>query len=187
MKPKFFKSQADFRAWLEKNGATEKELWIGYYKKESGKGGMVYKQALDEALCCGWIDGVVHRIDESSYKQRWTPRTRTSKWSLVNIRRMEELIKQGLVSELGLKVYRERDPKRQTQYLYEQQDVPLAPTYARQLKANARAWTFFEAQPPGYRRLMIKRIMSAKKEETRLKRLGDLISVSAAQKRMELM
>ena len=128
MTPRFFKSQAVFRAWLEKHGASTKELWIGYYKKASGKGGLVYRQALDEALCFGWIDGVVHRIDDDCYMQRWTPRTRTSKWSLVNIKRMEELIKEGLVAEPGLKAYRERDPKRQTLYLYEQQDGPLAST-----------------------------------------------------------
>jgi len=187
MTPRFFKSQAVFRAWLEKHGASTKELWIGYYKKASGKGGLVYRQALDEALCFGWIDGVVHRIDDDCYMQRWTPRTRTSKWSLVNIKRMEELIKEGLVAEPGLKAYRERDPKRQTLYLYEQQDGPLAPRYVKQLKANKRVWTFFEALPPGYKRLMIRRIMSAKKEETREKRLADLIRACAAQKRMELM
>jgi len=187
MKPRFFKSQAAFRAWLEKHGASTKELWIGYYKKGSGKGGLVYRQALDEALCFGWIDGVVNRIDEHCYMQRWTPRTRTSKWSLVNIKRMEDLIKQGFVAEPGLKAYRERDPKRQFLYLYEQQDGPLDPAYAKRFKANARAWTFFEAQPPGYKRLMIRRIMSGKKEETREKRLADLIRMCAAQKRMEMM
>ena len=187
MTPRFFKSQAVFRAWLEKHGASTKELWIGYYKKASGKGGLVYRQALDEALCFGWIDGVVNRIDEHSYKQRWTPRTRTSKWSLVNIKRMEELITQGLVAPPGLKAYRERDPKRQTLYLYEQQDGPLDPRYVKQLKANARAWTFFEALPPGYKRLMIRRIMSAKREATRERRLADLLSMCAAHKRMELM
>jgi uncharacterized protein YdeI (YjbR/CyaY-like superfamily) len=187
MTPRFFTSQAAFRAWLEKHGASTKELWIGYYKKSSGKSGLVYRQALDEALCFGWIDGVVKRIDEHCYMQRWTPRTRTSKWSLVNLKRVEELIKQGLMAEPGLKAFRERDPKRQTLYLYEQQDVPLDPAYAKRFRANARAWTFFEAQPPGYKRLMIRRIMSGKKEETREKRLADLIRVSAAKKRMELM
>ena len=187
MTPRFFKSQAAFRAWLEKHGASTKELWLGYYKKASGKGGLVYRQALDEALCFGWIDGVVKRIDEHCYMQRWTPRTSTSKWSLVNLKRMEELIKQGLVAEPGLKAYRERDPKRQTLYLYEQQDGPLDPKYLKQFKANARAWTFFEALPPGYKRLMIRRIMSAKREETRERRLADLISMCAAHKRMELM
>jgi uncharacterized protein YdeI (YjbR/CyaY-like superfamily) len=187
MTPRFFKSQAAFRVWLDKHGASTKELWIGYYKKSSGKSGLVYRQALDEALCFGWIDGVVKRIDEHCYMQRWTPRTRTSKWSLVNLKRVEDLIKQGLMAEPGLKAFRERDPKRQTLYLYEQQDAPLDPAYAKRLRAHARAWTFFEAQPPGYKRLMIRRIMSGKKEETRERRLADLIRVCAAKKRMELM
>jgi uncharacterized protein YdeI (YjbR/CyaY-like superfamily) len=187
MTPRFFKSQAAFRAWLEKHGASTKELWIGYYKKSSGKSGLVYRQALDEALCFGWIDGVVKRIDEHCYMQRWTPRTLKSKWSLVNLKRVEDLIKEGLMAEPGLKAFRERDPKRQTLYLYEQQDAPLDPAYAKRLRAHARAWTFFEAQPPGYKRLMIRRIMSGKKEETRERRLADLIRVCAAKKRMELM
>jgi uncharacterized protein YdeI (YjbR/CyaY-like superfamily) len=187
LKPRFFKSQADFRAWLQKHGATERELWVGYYKKASGKGGMTYKQALDEALCFGWIDGVVHRVDEQCYMQRWTPRTRTSKWSLINIKRVAELTRLGLMAEPGLKAFRERDPKRSGVYLYEQKDAKLPPEYVRRFKANARAWTFFQAQPPGYKRLMLKRIMDAKKPETRERRLDETIKVSAAQKRMGLM
>jgi len=187
LKPKFFKSRADFRAWLEQHGATERELWVGYYKKGSGKTSMVYKEALDEALCFGWIDGVVNRIDEASYMQRWTPRTATSRWSLVNLKRMGELIERGLVAEPGFRVFNARDAKRQTNYLYEQQDRPLTPEYERRFKANARAWAFFQAQPPGYRRLCVRRIMSGKKEETREKRLAETIKVSAAQKRLEMM
>ena len=187
MKPRFFKSQADFRAWLEAHGRSEKELWMGYYKKGSGKGGLVYREALDEALCFGWIDGIVKRVDAVSYMQRWTPRTRTSRWSLVNIKRAGELTKLGRMAEPGLETFNARDPKRQTNYLYEQRDRPLAPAYERRFKANARAWTFFEAQPPGYRRLCLRRIMSAKKEETREKRLAETIELSAAHKRLEMM
>ena len=187
MKPRFFKSQAEFRAWLEKHGATERELWIGYYKKASGKGGLVYKEALDEALCFGWIDGVVKRVDDSCYMQRWTPRKPSSNWSLVNTKRVGELTRLGLMAEPGLKAFRERNPKKTGVYLYERKEVPLAPEYERRFKANTRAWTFFQAQPPGYKRLMILRIMSAKKDETRAKRLEDLIRISAAHKRMELM
>jgi uncharacterized protein YdeI (YjbR/CyaY-like superfamily) len=185
VKPKFFKSQAVFRAWLEQHGSTTKELWVGYYKKASGRTGMVYREALDAALCFGWIDGIVKRVDEVSYVQRWTPRTRTSKWSLVNIRRVGELTDLGLMAEPGLKAFNERDPTRQTAYLYEQRDQPLTPAYERRFKRNARAWTFFQTQPPGYRRLMLRRIMSAKKEETREKRFAQLIRVSAAHRRLD--
>jgi len=187
VKARFFKTQADFRSWLAKHGANTRELWIGYYKKGSGKNSMVYKEALDEALCFGWIDGVVKRVDEHSYMQRWTPRTATSRWSLVNLKRMGELMERGLVAEPGLRAFNARDPKRQTNYLYEQTDQPLAPEYERRFKANARAWTFFQAQPPGYRRLCLRRIMSAKKEETREKRLAETIMLSAAHKRLEMM
>ena len=187
MKPRFFKSQADFRAWLAKHGTTEKELWVGYYKKASGKTSLTYREALDAALCYGWIDGIVKRVDEASYMQRWTPRTRTSKWSLVNIKRIGELTELGLMAEAGLQAFNARDPKRQTNYLYEQRDQPLAPAYERRFKENARAWAFFQAQPPGYRRLCLRRIMSGKKEETREKRLLETIKLSAAHKRLEMM
>jgi uncharacterized protein YdeI (YjbR/CyaY-like superfamily) len=187
VKPRFFKSQADFRQWLDKHGTSERELWVGYYKKGSGKTGLTYREALDEALCFGWIDGIVKRVDEMSYMQRWTPRTKASAWSLVNIKRVGELTKLGVMAESGLKAFNARDPKRQTNYLYEQQDQPLAPEYERRFKANKRAWTFFEAQPPGYKRLCLRRIMSAKKEETREKRLTETIRLSAAHKRLEMM
>ena len=149
MKPRFFKSQAEFRAWLEKRGAAEKELWIGYYKKTSGKGGLVYAQALDEALCWGWIDGVVKRIDADSYMQRWTPRLPSSNWSLKNTKRVGELTKLGLMAEPGLKAFRERKEKKSGVYLYERKPLPLSSEYERRFKANKRAWTFFEALPPG--------------------------------------
>src|SRR5262249_31136851 len=144
MKPRFFRSQAEFRSWLEKRGQTQKELWIGYYKKASGKGGLVYKQALDEALCYGWIDGVVKSIDADSYMQRWTPRLPTSNWSLVNTKRINELIAQGLVAQSGLKAFQERNPKKSGVYLYERKDVPLAPEYQRRFKTDSRAWKFFQ-------------------------------------------
>ena len=187
MKPRFFKSQAAFRAWLEKHGASTKELWIGYYKKASGKGGLVYAQALDEALCFGWIDGVVKRLDADCYMQRWTPRLPSSNWSVKNTKRIGALMKLRLMAEPGLNAFRERNPKKSGVYLYERQELPLSPEYQRRFKANKRAWTFFQAQPPGYKRLMVLRVMSAMKDETREKRLAQLIEVCAAQKRMELM
>jgi uncharacterized protein YdeI (YjbR/CyaY-like superfamily) len=186
-KPRFFKTPADFRVWLEKYGATTKELWIGYYKKSAPKKSMVYKEALDQALCFGWIDGIVKSIDAFSYMQRWTPRLATSNWSLVNTIRINELIEQGLVAEPGLKAFRERNLKKSGVYLYERKPVPLSPEYERRFKGNKRAWTFFQALPPGYKRLMVLRVMSAVKPETREKHLAQLIEICAAEKRMELM
>jgi uncharacterized protein YdeI (YjbR/CyaY-like superfamily) len=187
MKPKYFKSQGDFREWLETHHATAQELWIGYYKKDSGKRGMVYREALDEALCFGWIDGIVKRVDEYSYMQRWTPRRRASVWSNVNTRRFAELKKLGVVAPAGVKAFGGRDQKRSGIYLYERKEVPLAPQYVAAFKAKPGAWEFLQAQPPGYKRLAVGWIMHAKKEETRLKRLNAMIAASAGGRRTRWM
>src|SRR3954469_25782409 len=112
VKPKFFKTPEAFRAWLEKNHASKTELWVGYYKKSSGKGGMVYKQALDEALCYGWIDGVVKSVDDQTYMQRYTPRKKDSHWSLVNVRRMAELEAEKRLRPAGRAAFERRTPER---------------------------------------------------------------------------
>src|SRR5262245_65477417 len=125
MTPRHFASAAEFRRWLAANGAKEKELWVGFYKKASGKGGMDYKAALDEALCAGWIDGVRKGVDEASYVQRFSPRTRTSIWSDINLKRMKELIAAGRVTKTGRDVYEGRDPKRQGLYSYENRPKTL--------------------------------------------------------------
>jgi len=187
VKPRFFASQAEFRAWLDEHHATAAELWIGFYKKASGKSGLTYPQAVDEALCFGWIDGIKKRVDADGYTHRFTPRTRTSSWSLVNTKRFGQLKKLGLVAASGLRAFTERDRKRSGVYLYEQRQQPLAPDYERRFKRDAAAWAFFQAQPPGYRRLMTMFIMTAKREATRLKRLDTVIRSSAAGKRLGFM
>ncbi len=187
MKPRFFKSRADFRTWLEDHHGTERELWVGFYKKGSGKNGLTYPDAVDEALCVGWIDGIKKRVDDVSFMHRFTPRTRRSSWSLANTKRIAALTKLGLMTAAGLEVFRDRDRNRSGIYLYEQVTQPLGPEYERKFKADARAWTFFQAQPPGYRRLTTMWIMTAKKEETRLKRLDVIITASAAEKRTRWM
>src|SRR5437870_10343311 len=165
MTPRYFKSQADFRAWLEKHHASERELWVGFYKKASGKGGLQYREAVDEALCFGWIDGIKKRVDEASFMHRFTPRTATSSWSVVNTKRVAHLTKCGLMAPAGLKTFKARNRKRSGIYLYEQQEQPLGPAYERAFKAKPGAWEFFQVQPPGYRRLATMWIMTAKKEE----------------------
>jgi uncharacterized protein YdeI (YjbR/CyaY-like superfamily) len=187
MKPRYFKSQADFRMWLEKHHATARELWVGFYKKASGKKGLAYPEAVDEALCFGWIDGIKKRVDADSFKHRFTPRTKVSSWSVVNTRRVTELIKRGLVAKAGLDAFRGRDRRRSGIYLYEQRPQDLSPEYERRFKADPRAWNFFQAQPPGYRRLAIGWIMHAKKEETRLKRLDAILKASAEETRTRWM
>jgi uncharacterized protein YdeI (YjbR/CyaY-like superfamily) len=186
-KPKFFKTAADFRAWLEKNGEKETELWMGYYKKASGKGGLTYKDALDEALCFGWIDGVVKSIDADSYMQRWTPRKKTSHWSLVNIRRMGELEAAERVHARGRAIFESRDPAKTGLAAYESAEKEFTPEQLKKFKANRKAWEHFEAQPPGYRRQMKHRVVSAKKEETRERRLAHLIEYHAKGQRIPLM
>ena len=183
-KPKFFASQAAFRKWLEGNHATKTELWVGFWKKGSGKAGMTYEQAVDEALCHGWIDGLVKSHDERSYRQRFTPRKATSIWSAINIAKVERLKAAGLMARPGLEAYAKRDPGRTGVYSFENRDVKFSAEVERVFRASRKAWAFFGKQPPGYRRLMTFWVMSAKREETRKRRLEQLIERSAAGERI---
>ena len=178
MKPKFFSSPGQFREWLEQNHSRETELMIGFHKKSSGKKSITYAEALDEALCFGWIDGVRKSLNETSYVQRFTPRKSRSIWSLINVRHVERLKKQGRMHAAGLDAYARRDPKRTGIYSFENRPRELSPAYEKTFRQNKRAWTFFQEQPPSYKRLMIFRIMEAKKEETQLRRLKQLIESS---------
>jgi uncharacterized protein YdeI (YjbR/CyaY-like superfamily) len=187
VKPHYFKSQAEFRRWLEAHHASASELLVGFYKKASGKGGLGYKEAVDEGLCFGWIDGIKKRVDEASYTHRFTPRRRGSIWSAINLKRMKELIASGVVSKVGLETYERRDPKKAGLYSFENRPKTFDAGLEKTFKANARAWTFFLAQPPGYRRVCTFFVMSAKKEETRLRRLGILMNVSSKGQRLEWM
>lgn len=183
---KFFATPAKFRAWLEKNHAKARELYVGFYKKDSGKPSITWPESVDEALAFGWIDGVRKRIDDESYVIRFTPRRPGSKWSRINVARVAELTKLGRMAAAGLKVFEKRDPKKAA-YSYEGQAVELDPRFEQTFRANAKAWTFFMSTPPGYRKLMTHRIMSAKKEETRERRLAELIEYSARGERIGLL
>jgi len=183
MKPRYFKSQAEFRAWLAKHHATERELWVGFYRKASGKKGLAYLEAVDEALCFGWIDGIMKRVGDDSFMHRFTPRTKKSSWSVTNTKRVAALTRLGVMAPAGLEAFRVRDRTRSGIYLYELPPRELDAEYERRFKASPRAWTFFQAQPPGYRRLVTQWIMTAKKEETRAKRLEAVIGASAQGKR----
>jgi uncharacterized protein YdeI (YjbR/CyaY-like superfamily) len=184
MKPRHFKSAGSFRRWLETHHATEPELWVGFYRKGSGKGGLTYPEAVDAALCFGWIDGVKKRIDEASYVHRFSPRTRSSYWSAVNTKRFKQLVKLGAVAPPGLEVFERRDQKKTEQYSFERKNAAFDAAMQRAFKANAVAWTFFRAQPPGYRRLATFFVMSAKQEETRRRRLAVLAEMSAKGERL---
>ena len=187
MNPKFFKSPTDFRKWLAANQAKSQELWVGFYKKSSDKPSITWPESVDEALCFGWIDGIRKNIDEESYKIRFSPRKPGSIWSAVNIRNAERLIEERRMQPAGLKAYEARKANRSRIYAYEQRSPELVQPYLGKLKRNRKAWGFFQAQPPGYRKTMNWWIVSAKKEETRLKRLEQLIEDSAAGRRIGLL
>ena len=184
MTPRFFKSQAEFRRWLERHHAREAELWVGFYRKDSGKGGLSYKEGVDTALCFGWIDGVKKRVDADSYTHRFTPRKQDSYWSAVNTRRMNELIALGLVADPGLAAFERRDREKTKRYSFEREAPMFDAALTRCFKANRAAWTFFTAQPPGYQKLLTFWVMSAKQKETRLRRLDTLMKLSSEGKRM---
>lgn len=186
MNPIFFASQADFRAWLEEHGATESELWIGYYKKASGKGGANYRETLDEALCFGWIDGVRRTVDAESFIQRWTPRSRRSHWSLVNIRRFKELQAEGRVVAEGLAAFEAATAERTGRYSFEQENATLDDSQEAEFRANTAAWAYWEKAPRSYKRIATWWVISAKRPETRAKRLAELIACSAGGLRIPL-
>jgi uncharacterized protein YdeI (YjbR/CyaY-like superfamily) len=182
-RPRAFKTQKDFRAWLSKNHATKTELIMRLFKVHAKHRGIGYREALDEALCWGWIDGIVRRLDEDSFQQRFTPRKAKSNWSSVNIKRVKELIAEGKVAKPGLAAFARRDKTEPAPYSFENRDrIRLAPAFVKRFKAEPRAWKFFEALPPGYKRLMVYRVMSAKREETRERRFAQLFELSRAAK-----
>lgn len=180
----FFRTPAEFRKWFEKNHAMTHELWVGFYKKDSGRSSITWPESVDEALCFGWIDGIRKSVDEISYKIRFSPRRRRSIWSAINIRRAQELTNEKRMRPAGLKAFAARTENRSGIYSYEQRRAELEEPYNSRLKKNKAAWDFFQAQPPSYRKAISWWIVSAKKEETRLKRLEKLIEASALGKRL---
>ncbi|MEQ9467619.1 MAG: YdeI/OmpD-associated family protein [Ekhidna sp.] len=180
--PTFFPTPNDFRNWLKENHELETELWVGYYKKATGKPSITWPESVDQALCFGWIDGIRKKYDAEAYQVRFTPRKPTSHWSHVNIKRMEELKKANLVTPAGLAAYAQRDPKNTGQASFEQKNVALSAPFEKQLKANKKAWDYFNNQlAPSYRKQSIHWVMSAKREETREKRFQTLLDCSTEQ------
>jgi uncharacterized protein YdeI (YjbR/CyaY-like superfamily) len=185
MEPTTFERPQDFRAWLEQHHDGEPELWVGYHKKGSGKPSMTWPESVDEALCFGWIDGIRKRIDEERYMIRFTPRRARSIWSAVNIRRVAALTEEGRMRPAGLAAFAARREDRSSIYSYEQRErAKLDPVFEKRFRAKKRAWVSFEAMPPSYRQAAIRWVMTAKKEETRQRRLATLIEASAAGRRI---
>jgi len=187
MEARFFRSAAEFRRWLARNHRKASEVLVGFYKKSSGKPSITYHEALDEALCVGWIDGVRRSRDAESYEQRFTPRKPRSYWSHVNIGHAKRLIECGRMKAAGLREFEKRDETAARRYSNEQQTVAFDEAREKRFRQDAAAWEFFQAQPAGYRRVMTHRVMSAKREETREKRLDQLIGVSARARRVDLL
>jgi uncharacterized protein YdeI (YjbR/CyaY-like superfamily) len=184
-KPKFFPSAAQFRAWLEANHATERELVVGFYKKSSGKPSLSWPESVDEALCFGWIDGIRRSLGADAYSIRFTPRKPTSIWSAINVARVKELTELGKMHPSGLGAFAARTPERTGVYSFERHAAAaLAPDQKERFAKNRKAHAFFEAQPPGYRRTAIHWVVSAKRPETHHRRLAQLIADSAAGRRI---
>jgi uncharacterized protein YdeI (YjbR/CyaY-like superfamily) len=167
---------AAFRAWLTKHHRGTDELLVGFYKRDSGEPSITWPQAVDQALCFGWIDGVRRRIDDTSYSIRFTPRRPASIWSTINIARVAELAEQGLMRPAGTEAFSKRSEGKSRIYSYERKvDAALDAEHQKLLEANRRAWAFFQTLPPWWRRRAIHRVVSGKREETRIKRLKALI------------
>jgi uncharacterized protein YdeI (YjbR/CyaY-like superfamily) len=180
MKPTFFSEQSGFRKWLEKNHDRETELLVGFYKVGSGKPSMTWSESVDQALCFGWIDGVRKSIDDDSYCIRFTPRKASSIWSAVNIDKVNELTKKGLMHKTGLDAFEKRKDSRSGIYSFEKPEASLSPGFEKRFKANKKAWKYFQELAPSYRKTSIHWVMSAKQEATQVKRLNQLIADSEA-------
>ncbi len=179
MKPVFFATAEEFGAWLEEHHESASELFVGFYKKGSGKPSITWPEAVEQALRFGWIDGVRHSLDDESYTNRFTPRKPNSNWSAINVAKVEELKQRGLMAPAGLRAYEARTAERTGVYSFERADQELPPDFVERFRAQSQAWEWFTSRPPGYRRTATHWVLSAKRDETRQRRLRQLIDCSA--------
>jgi len=186
VKPRFFATPEKLRAWFEAHHDSERELLVGYYKKESGRPSVTWPQSVDEALCFGWIDGIRRRIDDESYCIRFTPRKRKSNWSSINVARVAELVKEGRMRPPGLAAFEARAAAKTGIYAYENRHAAaLDAAQEARFRKSPEAWTFFQSQPEWYRKTTIWWVITGKREETREKRLSTLIEDSRAQRTLK--
>jgi uncharacterized protein YdeI (YjbR/CyaY-like superfamily) len=185
METRFFETPDEFRAWLAENHGTATEIGVVLHRKASGKPTMTWSDAVDQALCFGWIDGIARRLDQTSRVQRFTPRKPKSNWSAVNIKKVGELTAKGLMTPAGLAAFARREEARSGVYSYENRHLAALEAGREALfRTNAAAWEFFSKQPPSYRQTAIYWVMNAKRDETRSARLAKLIEVSAGGRRL---
>jgi uncharacterized protein YdeI (YjbR/CyaY-like superfamily) len=182
-----FPTQAAFRGWLAAHHRDVPELWVGFYRKDSGREGLSYPQALDEALCFGWIDGLRRSCGTDSYTSRFTPRKARSTWSLVNVRHVERLMAAGRMCPSGIRAYEARDPERIGIYSFENRPERLPGPLERVFRANRRAWEHWNLQPQGYRKRATWWVTSAVRERTRIERLSRVVDASAGGERLHLL
>ena len=180
----FFETQSHFRQWLEAHHETEKEIVVGYYKLKTGKPSITWSQSVDQALCFGWIDGIRKSVDKDSYCIRFTPRRSKSQWSAVNIKKVEQLSKAGIMKPAGIKAFKDWYENQSHAYSYEKTQSMLSQEFEQQFREHQAAWDFFTKQAPSWQKAVIHWIMSAKQEKTRLGRLEKVITQSALQKRI---
>jgi uncharacterized protein YdeI (YjbR/CyaY-like superfamily) len=179
MKPVFFATQSDLRKWFEKNYKTKTELIVGYYKVSTGKPSIIWSQSVDQAICFGWIDGIRRSIDKNSYCIRFTPRNPKSAWSAINIKKATELTMLGLMTPEGITAFGKRKENKSA--------CEFPEDYMNQLRKNKKAWKFFDSQTPSYQRIVIRWVMSAKQEKTKINRLKTLITDCAAGEKIKPM
>jgi uncharacterized protein YdeI (YjbR/CyaY-like superfamily) len=185
--PKFFASSARLREWLHKHHASRTELWVGLYKKGTGRASITWPELVDQLLCFGWIDGVRKSLDAESYVNRVTPRRPRSNWSAINLKRVQELSDAGLMEPAGVAAHQGRDEARTGRYSSEQKNVSFGEALEAEFKKHKRAWSFFTAQPPSYRKVATWYVVSAKREETQRRQLERLIRDSARGERIGLL
>ncbi|MDQ4086018.1 MAG: YdeI/OmpD-associated family protein [Actinomycetota bacterium] len=181
---RFFTDAAEFRVWLEEHHDRDSEVWVGIYKKDVPKTSVTYVEAVEEALCFGWIDGITRRVDEEAYTVRFTPRRRSSGWSAVNIARVAELEAAGRMQPAGVRAFEQRDRRKDAAYSHENARE-LPPEAEALLRADPAAWAYWQSSTPSYRRTATYWVMSAKREETRARRLATLVTDSAAGRRVK--
>ncbi len=184
LNPVFFKNQDEFRVWLEENHAKEKELWVGFYKKSTGKPSMTWPESVDQALCFGWIDGIRYKYDEEGYCIRFTPRKKKSTWSAINIAKVKKLEHLGWMRPAGLEVFSNCRETEGAHYSFEAPVKELPEEYTNTFKASSDAWEYFVKQPPSYKKMVVHWILVAKQKETRIKRLEELIRACGLNKRL---
>jgi uncharacterized protein YdeI (YjbR/CyaY-like superfamily) len=183
----FFATRAEFRDWLAKNHATTDSQWLGFFKKGAAATGITYEEAVLEALCFGWIDGQGAPIDSVSRAIRFTPRRTRTIWSAVNVKRVEELIAAGHMADAGMRAFDARVPERTGVYSHDSGRAHFTPDLEQRFRAHTAAWDFWNRQPPGYRRQMTWWVVSAKRDETRMRRMDALIAQHATGERMDLL